>query len=291
MNESDEQRKLTALLLGFDEIQPDPTTREFYLKTPWSWPGSKFKSLDKILPELPYGKIWVDACFGTGVVTLNRRPSPFEVYNDRYSGITDFYRVVRDDQLYDKLLERLKTVLYSREEFIWCKATWKDCDDSVERAARWYYMIRSSFNQIGRNFGRSLRDSMLPQKYWRGLKLFPHMHHRLQHGQIENLDVVQCIKDYDSHETVFYIDPDYEETDQGVYEFNVNHKLLIETVRTAKGFVAISGYPNSLYDSYAWDKRIDWPVATSVRSQAKQGDYKLNRQIKQTEVLWIKDFD
>lgn len=284
------EKSLTDILLGFDDIAPhQPDTREYYTKTPWSWPGSKYKSLAKILPELPYTRAWVDVCFGTGVVTLNRRPSEFEVYNDRYSGITDFYQVVRDSNGYDKLLERLKTVLYSREEFIWSKETWQNCDDPVERAARWYYMIRCSFNQIGRNFGRSLKDNMLPAKYWRGLKLFPHMHHRLQQGQVENLDAVQCIKDYDAHDVVFYIDPDYEDTDQGLYQFGVNHQQLIDTVLSAKGFCAISGYPNSLYDSYEWDKRITWEVATSVRAQTNT-DFKLNRQLKQTEVLWIKDF-
>lgn len=288
-------RSLTDILLGFDNHSAHKEeVRENYVKAAWNMPGSKFKSLHQILPELPYRDVWIDGCVGTGVVTLNRRKSKLEVLNDRHAGITDLFRVIRDPLMYDQLLHRLKHVVHSREEFIWSRDTWKDCYDTVERAARWYYMIRVSFNQIGRNFGRATTgDSMIAKKYWNGLKLMPMIHGRIWEAQIENLDVVQLLKDFDSYKTVGYFDPDYVDTDQGIYQHGVNHVKLLDAVMDSKGFYALSGYESDLYNGYKWDRVKKWEAWTSIKAQAKTKTNNLeNTKMKRehvVEVLYIKD--
>lgn len=296
---SDEQSEaariaLTNSLLGFDNLTAHKEeVRENYVKAAWNMPGSKIKSLHKILPELPYRDVWVDGCCGTGVITLNRRQSRLEILNDRYSGITDLFRVIRDPDQYDKLIERLKIVLHSREEFIWCRNTWENVYDEVERAARWYYMIRVSFNQIGRNFGRATTgDSMIAKKYWNGLKLLAPIHYRIREAQIENLDATQCVKDFDSYNTVGYFDPDYIETDKGIYQHGVDHVKLLDALMDSKGFYAVSGYESALYEEYKWDKVKKWEVPVSSKSLAtKTGKLKGTEQKRgnAVEVLYIKD--
>src|SRR5262245_45121950 len=105
--------------------------REHYLRAPFSCLGSKFKGLDEILPRLPYRNGFCEPFGGSGVVLLNRNECPLEVFNDRHSGITAFYRCLRDPVKKDALIERIELSVHSREEFIWSKDTWKDITDDL----------------------------------------------------------------------------------------------------------------------------------------------------------------
>ena len=110
----------------FDNL--DDTTGESHVqheivKAPFGWPGGKSKSLKQILPHLQYRKAYVEPFGGSFAVGLARVPSTVEVYNDRYGGICDFYRVLRDPTLLPLLCNRLDLTVYSREEFVWSKTT------------------------------------------------------------------------------------------------------------------------------------------------------------------------
>lgn len=282
----------------FEELErqaPTKSERENFKRAPFGWPGSKWRSLDKILPLLPYRKGFMDVCGGSGVVMLNRRPSDLEVFNDRYAGITSFYRCLRDVSKYEALMERLRLTLHSREEFVWCRDTWENCTDDVERSARWYYMLRMSFGQLGRNFARATNG--FPQ-HGRALQNsidgFPEIHKRFAEVQIENLDALQLIEDYDNPDHVFYVDPDYIGTDNGIYEHGIDHKDLMHLIQRSKGFFAVSGYANDLYDSFPWDERFEWDVVVSLKAQAFVGNLKgmethMKRSEKAREVLWIRE--
>ena len=108
--------------------------REEYIWAPFPYPGAKSRSLDHILPHLPYRNTYIEHFGGSGVVLLSRHESKLEVFNDRYSGVTQFYRTLRDPILEAKLLERVRLCLHSREEFMFCRDTWLACDDPIERS-------------------------------------------------------------------------------------------------------------------------------------------------------------
>jgi hypothetical protein len=61
-----------------------------------------------------------------------------------------------------------------------------------------------------------------------------------------------------------------------------------------KGFVAVSGFANELYDSYGWDERHVWDVAQSIKPMAfheenhKDDEVGLKTRSNHEEVLWIK---
>lgn len=278
--------------------EPEPPERENYIRAPFGWPGGKWRCLQYILPKLPVRKIWVEPCGGSGIITINRRPSELEIFNDRHAGVVTFYRCIRDKVKCDALVERLKLVVHSREEFVWCRETWQSCTDDVERAARWYYMLRTSFSQLGRNFARATRSrDQIGIKLQRGLNLFPTIHRRFVRIQVENLDAIQCIRDFDSRETVFYVDPDYMGADPGIYEHRVKQQLLLNTIKDCKGFFAVSNYANQLYDSYQWDERLTWSVFVSMTAQSFDTDENhlrtrrnvMDRQQRAEEVLWIRE--
>jgi site-specific DNA-adenine methylase len=158
-------------------------------------------------------------------------------------------------------------------------------------------MLRISFGQLGRNFGRPLTgNNMIAEKYWKGLKHLPVIHHRFQNVIVENLDAIQCIIDYDSFDTVGYIDPDYIGAYTGIYEHTVDHKDLLDTVFACKGFYAVSNYENPLYESYPWDARKTWQTNVTMQTAAftdtnnmKGREFLADRNKKVQEILYIKE--
>jgi DNA adenine methylase len=272
--------------------------RETFKKAPFGWPGGKWRSLQYLLPLLPLRKSYIETCGGSGIVLLNRPKSPLEVFNDRFSGVTDFYRCLADPILKDALADRLGIFIHSRELFIEARDTWKDQSDPVERAARWFYSVKTSFGSIGRNWGRSVKDNdMVGAKLLTVAEEFPWIHNRIRRVQFDNLDVVQCIKDYANEDSVIYIDPDYPDTARGHYECQMDfqkHNEIIEAVFSAKGFIAVSGYPNELYDGQAWDEVHTWQsFVTATPCARTETNYKKNSFAVRdyaTEVLYIKDF-
>jgi len=292
---------LTNLLLGG---LAEEGIREDFIKMPFSYPGGKGEMLGKILPHLPYGEGYGEAFGGSFIVGLNRDASKLEVYNDRYSGVTAFFRVVRDPVLFPRFMERIAVVVHSREEFIWCKRTWKNHEDDVERAARWYYMIRYAVNgKPNSTFGRSVGYKVrFADRLHKSLDMFSHIHQRMIPVTLENQDWRQCIKDYDQKGFVWYLDPTYLDVAPGTYEHELSvedHKDLIVRVPYISGHVAISSYDNpitrSIYDVPGlWDEVIEWERTTTALTQAFTEENNLNTKEttndrkKVKELLWVR---
>lgn len=265
------------------------------LRAPMKYPGSKYDSLPELLSHLPLRKRYVDVFGGSGSVLLNRPPCLFEIFNDRYAGVTCFYRVIRT-QL-DELINRLTLLVHSREEFEWCLKTWDDPNISdLERAARWYYMVQSSFLGKGHSWARITSDiAPIAGVIARKLDLFPLIHKRFLNVQIENIDFRECIADYDADSAVVYCDPPYYGEDDTSYINKMSeddHIALLELAQKGKGFFAISGYANPLYDSYKWTHRYTWARRDRANAQAVS---KYNHRTEigsrdwKEEVLWVKD--
>jgi DNA adenine methylase len=267
------------------------------LKGPFSWPGAKNRSLEPILNALPYDKGYIEVFGGSGVVLLNRRPSPFECFNDRNSAVTDFYRCIKDREKLAKLIELVKASINSKELFLEYRDTWITTQDPVERAYRWIYSIMLSFGKLGRNWGRNLSDSTLMPALFARCELWCDLHGRLKNVQIENADWQYMLERYDDRNAVFYLDPPYLNAYQGTYihEMTVaDHKAMLDKVFKMKAFVALSGFPNDLYSKYNWDKVIEWKVYQAIKSvDDGEGNCKahlagVSDRTMQTEKLWIK---
>jgi DNA adenine methylase len=262
---------------------------------PIKYPGSKTDSIPDLLPLLPYRDSYIEVFGGSGVVLLNRLPQKLEVFNDRFAGVTCFYRVLRDQ--FDDLVKRLTLLVHSREEWEWCLATWQDDTLSdLERAARWYYLVQSSFLGKGHSWARvTSSPSAVAGTIGNKLEHFPAIHARLKGVQIENLDFHDCICDYDMSGAVIYCDPPYLDVDDTSYACKMaeqDHIDLLELIMKGKGFFALSGYANELYDSYSWTKRVTWERRDRANAQAisvHNHRATVGEREMKTEVLWIKD--
>lgn len=283
----------------FQSIDDTPVVRETYVRAPFGYPGSKWRSLKNVLPKLPVRGAYCEPFGGTGCVLMSRPSCELEIFNDRYAGVVAFYRCIRDYRKCQEMVTRLEVYLHSREEFVWCRDTWRDCEDDVERATRWYYMTIMSFGQQGRNFGRCVRGrAQLGPKLRNNLELFHSVHDRMKDVQVENLDWRQCFKDFDCPEMVWYLDPTYFDYNKGMYEHEMSkdeHFEMCERIQHLQGFVALSGYENPLYNKYPWDDKHKWQVQVSMLGiaftdtnnlEGKQDE--LKRDVA-TEVLWVRE--
>src|SRR6185436_10083743 len=285
-------------LAAFSAMDEHAEVREEYKRMPFSFAGNKSESLKHILPRLPYLDSFVDVFGGSGVITLNRRPSKLDVYNDRHSGVTAFFRVVRDKNRMQQLIERIALTPHSREEFMWSRDTYYLVqNDEVELAARWYVAMQSSFAGRGRFFGRVTQGKgNIWRKIQENLCLFNDVADRFLTVQIENLDFRNILKDYDSHGTVFVMDPPY--IDKNIYDHMMSkkeHAEMCERIFQCKGFVALCGYNNDIYSKYPWDAIHTWEVGDKMTPMTTKTDTSivkgrdLYRSENQIEYLWIKE--
>lgn len=276
----------------FDEINSlddsDEESLATYKHAPLKYCGNKHSVLDKILPHLPYLDSFVDVCAGSGVVLFSRKRSPLEVYNDRHGGVAAFYRVLQNRTLYTEFFERLEFLQHSRELFYAFKDEYLKQDQSlVDRALKFYYTLQVSFGGKNLEFGRVKKGrSDLYNKitaYWSDFEYF---HERLKGVQIENLDLFQCIKDFDSYTTVAYIDPPYWDSNQYLHTMTkADHARMCDLVFQSKGFYALSGYENPVYDSMPWDQVHVYEVRENFQPS---GQDKKRSEVRK-EFLWIKE--
>lgn len=298
---SDEFNLLDDLLGMHDDNHQEEAKRNVIERAPFGYVGSKFKSVRTILPHLPQGKTWVEVFCGSAIMTLNRQESRIEVINDRYGGVVPFYRCLKDPVKMQKMIDWLELTVHSREEFYHCKNTWCDETDDVIRAAKWYYMIQCSVIAKGQTFGRNTQTPGGMVRAVSGrLPLFPVIHQRLKNVSVENLDFEVCMKDFDNHDAVFYLDPPYIDTND-VYDCTRwtrdDLARLLRVIERTKGFVALSGYADEQIDACSfWKQRVTWDVPVMAESKGfvegsnkeHHKDVRGNKAEYVTEVLWIK---
>ena len=170
--------------------------------------GGKFNLLKALQPLAPPHHIYVEVFGGAANLLLNKPPSPVEVYNDIDSDLVNLFLVIRDRR--KEFVERFKLVLYSRGLY----KRWFDepmPEDAVERAVRFYYIMRCSF---GGNYGASWAfkrkaHKHAPDIFWSSIGKIEEIAYRLKSAYIDALDFRICFRNWDTPETFFFCDPPY----------------------------------------------------------------------------------
>jgi len=230
------------------------------MTSPIVWFGGKGNMVYKLVPLIPPHRIYVEVFGGGASLLFAKRPSPVEVYNDIDKGLVNFFRVIRDPEKFARFYHLVAFTPYSREEYDFCRATWEECEDEVERAYRWFVVARMSFSGVfGRSWSSVVTSShkgmaSTTSKWLYVLEMLPRIHERVMRVQIENMDFRKLIPRYDTPDTCFYCDPPYvEETrrELGVYPCEISlddHRQLVDLLMTVRGKVILSGYRHPVYD-------------------------------------------
>ncbi|MFZ8859705.1 MAG: DNA adenine methylase [Thermocrinis sp.] len=240
------------------------------MKTPLCYYGGKGNLIRKLLAYVPYHEYYLEVFGGSAALLFAKESVGAEVYNDIDGDLVNLFRVIRDH--FDEFYRKVALTPYSREEYLFCSQSYKECDDPIERARRFFVAIRQSFNG---NPGAGWRYSLKIKKrgflasvssWLSALEDLPYAYLRLIHVQIENLHWRECMEKYNDWEWAgfFYLDPPYlpdTRREPNVYKFEMSrkdHEELVEWLLTkAKTKVMLSGYDNDLYfelEKAGWKK-------------------------------------
>lgn len=202
-----------------------------------SWIGGK-NYLKKIIAErIPQDLSRYIEVFGWAawVLFYKERHATMEVYNDYNSDLTNLFRCVKYHG--QELQRELMWVLNSREVFSDYRAQLHSPGlTDIQRAARFFLIIRLSYGSNGRTYGCVKKDVLTMYDY------LSRVQGRLSSVIIENKDFEDLIKVYDRDDTFFYLDPPYWGTERYyTVEFTEqDHLRLSETLRTLKGRFILS---------------------------------------------------
>ena len=107
--------------------------------------------------------------------------------------------------------------------------------DEIQRAVRFYYIIRTSFGGKGEHFGyaKTGKSNLITSGLYEAISA---VYNRLRRVYIEEGSFEDVIDRYDGQETVFYLDPPYYETCGYRYTMDIgDYERLAELLRSIQG--------------------------------------------------------
>ena len=216
--------------------------------------GGKYFLRSWLCQHIPAHRLYCEPFCGGAKLFFAKEPSTISVLNDSDNMLVNLYRCIQNSEKRQRLINLLNETPYARSVFQAWKYGEETILDDIEKAARYFYLCKASFagdverggfgipsKGTGRNPVTSFRNA---------IDNLEDVAQRLRHACIESLDYADCIRRYDSMETLFYCDPPYfgSEHYYGQDFTQEDHLRLSELLHDAKGKVMVSHYANGLYE-------------------------------------------
>ena len=227
------------------------------MKSPIKYYGGKSYMTNIIIDQFPKEyEVYVEGFGGGASVLFEKEKTPLEVYNDLGENVYSLFKVLSDKEMFERLKEKLDLTYYSEELRNEFKKDLKGELSLEDRAYKFIFVNRSSFNGVGgfsttmlarRNMSKSTSD------YLSMIDKLPEIHNRLYSVIIEHKDIMDLLDKYDKETTFMYLDPPYvKETrlSNQTYEVemsNEEHIKMCERLLSFKGKILLSEYDNELY--------------------------------------------
>jgi DNA adenine methylase len=170
------------------------------LRSPITYYGGKGNLVSKLLEYVPYHDYYLEVFGGSAALLFAKEMVGAEVYNDIDGELVNLFRVIRDH--FDEFYRKVVLTPYAREEYLYCRETYKDCDDPVERARRFFVALRQGFSgqaEAGwRHAFKSKKAGLFASvsSWLSAIEMLPYIHMRLMYVQIENLHWRECMEKY-----------------------------------------------------------------------------------------------
>ena len=254
--------------------------------------GAKFRLAPWVIGHMPPHRKYIEP-FGGAAGVLIQKPRVYaEVYNDLDDEVVNFFRVMQDPRLRERLIQACAMTPYARAEF---ELAFEVSEDPVERARRLAVRAGMGFGSAGatkgttgfrvdtdRQYGTAMTNWA---RYPDGLAAIGA---RFTGVLIEHKPAIEVLLQHDTPDALSFIDPPYlHETrvlssgGAGYYRHemtNGQHEELLSCLKTLRGMVMVCGFSNLLYDRAleGWHK-----VSTRSRKSASRGTGVT------TEVMWM----
>ncbi|MEK4297502.1 DNA adenine methylase [Paenibacillus sp. FSL R5-0914] len=221
------------------------------------WFGGKHFLSRDLVPLIPEHHCWADVFGGGGHMTVAKRRSKVEVFNDKDHDLINFLLTLRERR--DELISSLSTLPTSRYLF----EKWQHEElpkDPLERAVRWYYLLRNCIipaNGIKSGW-RSGKIKNTASDFQNSLAKLEAFEERFSRVMIECLDYKNMIQRYDSPGTFLFVDPPYVHREH-YYKFAFDeHVELATMLHNIQGKCMVTYYGDPLI----LDLYKDWHCET-----------------------------
>ena len=217
------------------------------MKTPISYYGGKQSMLNLILPLIPEHSIYIEPFFGGGSVFWAKNPARIEIINDYSAMVINFYEQLKVNFVDLKL--KIDSTVHSRDMYKSAITIYNNpyIFSPISRAWAFWVCTNMGFNNIAGSWRcGGLTNKVEKLIYNKKCTFSESLSKRLDLVRIENMDAVQLIKQYDSKDAFFFIDPPYVGANQGHYGgYTQSHfDCLIEALMVIKGRFMLTTYPN-----------------------------------------------
>jgi len=226
---------------------------EGYDFAPITYWGGKQSITRVILPLIPPHMLYGEPFFGGGGVFFAKQPGRCEAVNDKDDRMVNFYRVCQTK--YDELEPLIKCSLQSRSIK---RRAWETlCSESatdVEKAwALWVTTNMGFSGKIDPSYGYDKQFGKKTRTVARKRDDFSiAICKRLEYTNIECMDAIKFIQQYDMPTSFFYADPPYFNASMGHYDGYTEQDFidLLECLKNIKGKFLLSSYPSPVLDEY-----------------------------------------
>ena len=174
------------------------------LRTPFGSPAGKRTLAELIVSYIPEHKIFVEPFIGGGAVLFRKKPSESEVINDKDKEIAFAWKYIQG--LNEEKIAKLKKFDWVSAHQKWKKELQRKTFSSPEdRVYNYIYSLEGSFSLNRSTYRWSGKGkSMIPDfgKWGRARD-------RIKGAKIFSQDYEPIVRQFDSKQTLFYLDPPY----------------------------------------------------------------------------------
>lgn len=240
-----------------------------------AWPGGKRRLADKLLPLFYNPHTTYIEPFAGGAALLFARPEPakHEVLNDINGELINLYRVIQHHL--DEFVRQFRWALASRQLFEWAKLQRIETLTDIQRAARTFYLHKLAFGAKvnHQSFGTS-KSQPLRLNLLRVEEDLSAAHLRLARVTMESMPWLDCVKYYDTAESLFFMDPPYWKTQGYGVPFGIEqYGLLADAMRSMKGkaFLTVNDHPDmrKAFDGFKIS-RVGIKYSLAARGEPKE---------------------
>lgn len=170
--------------------------------------GGKSLLTKKIIPKIPSHKCYCEVFAGAAWLLFRKEESEVEIINDINTNLVTLYRVIKLHL--EEFIRYLKWILVAREEFERFKQENPETLTDIQRAVRFYYLLKSGYAARIENPSFSIAVSSKPRfNLLRIEEELSDVHLRLSRVYVENRPYATILERFDRPDTFFYVDPPY----------------------------------------------------------------------------------
>ncbi len=170
--------------------------------------GGKSLLAKRIVARIPKHNCYCEVFAGAAWILFKKEESEVEIINDINTDLVTLYRVVKLHL--EEFIRYLKWILVARDEFDRFKLENPETLTDIQKAVRFYYLLKSGYAARIEKPSWSIVTSSKPRlNLLRIEEELSAVHLRLSRVYIENRPYEAIIQRFDKPDTFFYVDPPY----------------------------------------------------------------------------------